>query len=346
MVAWEVGAEVVCPRCGKPGRAGVDRFRAKGHVYEYRVIRHYEGGRVRRCVISRAGGPAPAPAASEVAAGPKPEAEVPEGVSAVGTYAQVPSPGTSLQVPAAGAEVEVPEPPVFTDEAPLPEELDRASWYIMKVSASWGSLRENPTEGNLRLFERAVRQVEGRLGVPVEDAIAAADYYVKARSERARILANEAVKRLIARLIIASAGTYAQVPSPGTCAGAPEVRVEVPKELLDAVSALQSRIDAIARDLNYVKEQVRQRKGPGARAVARGEKKIEVKEGNLYWMVREVLRTRGDLTKEEVAEEIARRFGRRVSGNSLSGRLSELAAAGLVAAQRRGRRWTWRWVGP
>jgi len=164
------------------------------------------------------------------------------------------------------------------------------------------------------------------------------------------MLVNEAVKRFTARIIIASAahfaGTYAQVPEPGTCAGAPEVKVEVPRELVDAVSALQSRIDAIARDLEYVKEQVRQRKGPGARAVSRGEKKIEIKEGNLYWMIREVLRGRGDLAKEEIAEEIQRRFNKRVSGNSLSGRLSELAAAGYVAAQRQGRTWRWRWVGP
>jgi len=147
-------------------------------------------------------------------------------------------------------------------------------------------------------------------------------------------------------LIIANTAYFAAGGPQPPPAAAPEVKVEVPRELVDAVNALQNRIETISKDLEYVKEQVRQRKGPGARAVARGEKKIEIKEGNLYWMVREILRAKGDLTKEEVAEEIARRFGRRVSGNSLSGRLSELAAAGYVIAQRRGRRWLWRWVGP
>ena len=346
VVTWEAGAEVVCPRCGKPGRAGVDKFRARGHVYEYRVIRHYENGKVRRCVVERVGGPAPAPAASGAAAGPKLGVKVPEGVSAVGTSVSVPAVGTSLQVPAPGTEVEVPEPPAFADTEPLPAEVDRISWYITKVSASWGSLRENPSPENLQYFVRTVRQVGDRLKVPVEDVVAAAEYFVKVKSERARTIVNEAVKRLIARLIIANSAYFASAGPQPPPAVAPEVRVEVPKELVDAVNALQNRIEAISKDLEYVKEQVRQRKGPGARAVARGEKKIEIKEGNLYWMIREVLRAKGDLTKEEIAEEIARRFGRRVSGNSLSGRLSELAAGGYVAAQRQGRRWTWRWVGP
>jgi len=326
VVAWETGAEVVCPRCGRVGRAGVDKFRARGHVYEYRVIRHYENGKVRRCVVERVGGPAPAPAASEAAAGPK------------------------LGVNAPGTEVEVPEPPVFTDEAPLPAEVDRVSWYITKVSASWGSLRENPSPENLQYFVRTVRQVGDRLKVPVEDVVAAAEYFVKVRSERARTIVNEAVKRFIARLIIANTVHFVspepQPPPAPQPVVVPEVKVEVPRELVDAVSALQSRLESITRDLEYVKEQVRQRKGPGARAVARGEKKIEIKEGNLYWMIREVLRAKGDLTKEEIAAEIARRFNRQVSGNSLSGRLSELAAAGYVAASRSGRRWLWRWVGP
>jgi len=342
VVAWVAGTEVVCPRCGKPGRAGVDKFRAKGKEYVYNVVRHYEANGVRRCVISRVGGPAPAPAAAPEAAGPKLGVKVPE--EAAGAVAS--AAGTSLQVPAPGTEVEVPEPPVFTDTEPLPAEVDRISWYITKVSASWGSLRENPSPENLQYFLRTVRQVAERLKVPCEDIAAAAEYFAKVRSEKARTIVNEAVKRFIARLIIANTAYFAAGGPQPPPAAAPEVKVEVPRELVDAVNALQNRIETISKDLEYVKEQVRQRKGPGARAVARGEKKIEIKEGNLYWMIREVLRAKGDLTKEEIAEEIARRFGRRVSGNSLSGRLSELAAGGYVAAQRQGRRWTWRWVGP
>jgi hypothetical protein len=80
--------------------------------------------------------------------------------------------------------------------------------------------------------------------------------------------------------------------------------------------------------------------------VARGEKRIEFKEGGIYWMIREVMRQGGEWTKEQIVEEIRRRFGKVVSGNSVSGRISEMAAAGYVTGRRVGRTWYWRWVGP
>jgi hypothetical protein len=43
-----------------------------------------------------------------------------------------------------------------------------------------------------------------RTGVPVEDAIAAVEAYVKTRAEQAKIRANEAVKFVIARIMVAS----------------------------------------------------------------------------------------------------------------------------------------------
>ena len=59
---WEerVGERVVCPKpgCGKPGVLAIDTFRAKGRVYTYLVVRHYEGDKVRRCVIKRITEPA------------------------------------------------------------------------------------------------------------------------------------------------------------------------------------------------------------------------------------------------------------------------------------------------
>ena len=82
---WEgrVGERVVCPKpgCGKPGVLAIDTFRAKGRVYTYLVVRHYEGDKVRRCVIKRITEPAkPAkpeeaakPAKTEVAKPAKPE---------------------------------------------------------------------------------------------------------------------------------------------------------------------------------------------------------------------------------------------------------------------------------
>jgi hypothetical protein len=49
-----VVGEVVCPRCGRPGRLARHRVRSKGRTYVYAVVKHVEQGRVRRCILGRA----------------------------------------------------------------------------------------------------------------------------------------------------------------------------------------------------------------------------------------------------------------------------------------------------
>jgi hypothetical protein len=93
---------------------------------------------------------------------------------------------------------------VFKEWGPIPSEVDKAAWYSTKIAASWGSVRENPSEENFRYFTNTARQIAARVGVPVEDAIAAVEVYVKTKSEQAKIRANEAVKFVIARVITAS----------------------------------------------------------------------------------------------------------------------------------------------
>jgi predicted RNA-binding Zn-ribbon protein involved in translation (DUF1610 family) len=44
MQNWEIGTEIVCPKCGQVGKVAKDTFRAKGRTYKYIVVRHYEGG--------------------------------------------------------------------------------------------------------------------------------------------------------------------------------------------------------------------------------------------------------------------------------------------------------------
>jgi len=339
MAGWSVGQEVVCPKCGAKGKVGIDVFTAKGRKYQYWTVRHYEGGKVRRCVIGKVVGSVPAVGT---------ETEVPE------TAPKVPAgPKTEVavvQVPVAETEVEVPEPPRFADETQIPEEVDRVSWYITKVTASWGSFRENPSPENMNRFIRTVNQTSQRVGIPAGDVIAAAEYFYKVRSEKAKAVVNEAVKRFVARIVIANTAHFASVPAPaGTETETIEVkkvRVEVPREVVEAIQAVRDQIQQVQREVEYIREQVRQRKGFGARAVSRGEKKIEFKEGNMYWMIREVMRSGGEWTKEQIVEEIRKRFGKEVSGNSVSGRLSELAAAGFVQGRREGRTWYWRWAGP
>ena len=334
-MGWTVGQEVVCPKCGKVGRVGIDTFTAKGRKYQYWTVRHYTKDGVKRCVIGKVeevAAPVEAPAAQ---AEPKTE---------------VAAPRVEVQAPAVGTVVEIPEPPVFKDVTPSPEEVDRVSWYISKVAASWGSFRENPTPENMNRFIRTVNQVSQRVGIPAGDVVAATEYFYKVRSEKARAVVNEAVKRFVARMVIANTAHFASVPAErGTETESEEVKeikVEVPEEIVESIRMVRDQIAAIQREIEYIREQVRQRKGTGARAIVRGEKKIEFREGILYWMIREVMKSGGEWTKEQIVEEIRKRFGKEVSGNSVSGRISEMAAAGYVAGRREGRTWYWRWTGP
>ena len=194
-----VGAEIVCPKCGARGKVGVDKFKAKGKVYEYIVVRHYVNGKVKRCVIGRAG------------EGPEVKEE-------------------KVKVEKVPVAVEVPEPPVFRETEPIPEEVDKVSWYIVKVSASWGSFRENPSQDNFSRFVGTVRQVSGRMNIPCEDVVAAADYYFKVKTDKARTIVNEAVKRFIARIIIANTAYYASA-GPGQ---GPQFDIDTIREIVRA----------------------------------------------------------------------------------------------------------------
>jgi hypothetical protein len=335
MQNWEAGRRVACPKCGREGVAAVDRFKAGGREYFYYVVRHYGGGTVRRCVIARADGPAPA--VPSVAEAPRVEVQIAESVKG--------------------------------DE----RDFDKAVWYAVKFAMSWGCVRASPTEETYREFVNVCKQIRDRVGVDVSTAEAAVtEFYVK-KSKDAAMVATNAVKEVVKKVIAKVAGTEAaaqvvqttpqvtidyetvrevvreEVAKAFEAVKVPqvqEVKVEVPREVVDAVAAIRDQIASIQREIEYVKEQVRQRKGIGARAIARGEKKIEFREGNMYWMIREVMRSGGEWTKEAIVDEIRRRFGKTVSGNSVSGRISEMAAAGFVQGRREGRTWYWRWVGP
>jgi hypothetical protein len=48
---WSVGQRVICPRCGREGKAGISIFKAKGREYVYHVVSHADA---RKCIIARA----------------------------------------------------------------------------------------------------------------------------------------------------------------------------------------------------------------------------------------------------------------------------------------------------
>jgi hypothetical protein len=95
-----------------------------------------------------------------------------------------------------------PEPPKLKHAIPLPPKLDNVCWYVVKLAASWGSFRENPTEEGFQQLAKICKQVEERLGVPAEDVIAAADYYRRTLSGEAKAIANETVKQVCAQILL------------------------------------------------------------------------------------------------------------------------------------------------
>jgi hypothetical protein len=98
------------------------------------------------------------------------------------------------------------EPPKLRHVIPLPPKLDNVCWYIVKLAASWGSFRENPTEESFQQLAKICEQVEERLGVPTEDVIATADYYRRTLSGEARGFVNETVKQVCAQILLKHAG--------------------------------------------------------------------------------------------------------------------------------------------
>jgi hypothetical protein len=171
----ETEEQATCPRCGRPGRERVYEVRAGGRVYAYRMFIHYEAGRVIRCIAGRADG---APLRSRQR-----------------------RPRRAVEAEAArGAVV----PTGALDEA--------AAWHIVKAAASWGSLRENPTDSNLARFREALATLASRRNVNVDAALEAAEAYVATGSPRAKQAVNEALVEMA--LSLAKAAPQAERAEP------------------------------------------------------------------------------------------------------------------------------------
>jgi hypothetical protein len=70
----------------------------------------------------------------------------------------------------------------------------------VKVAASWGSLRENPTDANLARFREALATLASRRNVNVDGALEAAEAYVATGSPRAKQAVNEALVEIAVSL--------------------------------------------------------------------------------------------------------------------------------------------------
>jgi hypothetical protein len=153
----------------------VYEVKAGGRTYAYRMFIHYEAGRVIRCIAGRADG---APLRSR------------------------------QRRPRRAVEEEAARGPVVPTGA-----LDEAAaWYIVKASASWGSLRENPTDANLARFREALATLASRRKVSVDEALEAAEAYVATGSPRAKQAVNEALVEIA--MSLAGKGPQAQRAEP------------------------------------------------------------------------------------------------------------------------------------
>jgi hypothetical protein len=89
---------------------------------------------------------------------------------------------------------------------------EAAAWHIVKVAASWGSLRENPTDANLARFREALATLASRRNVNVDAALEAAEAYVATGSPRAKQAVNEALVEMA--LSLAKAAPQAERAEP------------------------------------------------------------------------------------------------------------------------------------
>jgi hypothetical protein len=78
-------------------------------------------------------------------------------------------------------------------------ELDKISWYIYKVSSSFGELKANPNAENKTATLETLRQLRDRLGIEVSDAEIIVKQYDGSHSKK-KIL-NDTGKLIVMRIL-------------------------------------------------------------------------------------------------------------------------------------------------
>jgi hypothetical protein len=230
---WSIGQTVSCPKCGQAGRVGVDKFRSGKKVFYYWTVRHYEGSKVRRCIIAPY-------------TGPRVEVETPS---------KAPEPKTEAKVV-----VQVP----LREEVPR-EALDRAAWYATKLLLAYGTYRTQPSEEAYRQLLNVLHQVRERLQVdtsPAEAAIA----NLHSRQSTDNIVAatttiKELVKAMVARALGAGVQAQTQAPVPAAWDLVQDLRDLVREEVSKALEALKVPEVRVSREDYSALYEVFRRKG-------------------------------------------------------------------------------------
>jgi hypothetical protein len=328
------GVEVACPKCGQPGTLKVETFRAAGKEYRYWTVLH---GR-RRCILKRY-----EEGETELALPQPPEARQPEQEA---TEAEGEREYTAAEAIEAISSVKPPEREAY------PRRVQRPAWYIVKLAASWGSFRENPTEENYRRLLNAAAQVTERLGVPTADLAVVAEQFLKTKSETAKMKVNETLTTIVCRIITQMLAERE---------GRPLVD-SAPTELSgmgDAAARLEERIDRLESEVRRVAEIVAALEAQSRQVAEEVAKKVaetvaqtlsQRKAGRagrvgVKALVLRILSDGRPRTRKEIEQELRERFGVEVKEKPLSGRLSELKKAGLVVMEVKEGTFYWRIAG-
>jgi hypothetical protein len=230
---WSIGQTISCPKCGQAGRVGVDKFRSGKKVFYYWTVRHYEGSKVRRCIIAPY-------------TGPRVEVETPSKAPEAKTEAKV-----VVQVP-------------LREEVPR-EALDRAAWYSVKLLLAYGTYRANPTEESYRQLLNALHQVRDRLQVDTSAVEAAVARLHAQRSTDNTVAATtsikELVKTIVARTLGAGVQAQTQVPVPAAWDLVQDLRDLVREEVSRALEATKVPEVRVSREDYSALYEVFRRKG-------------------------------------------------------------------------------------
>mgnify|MGYP000400851031 CR=1 FL=1 len=85
-------------------------------------------------------------------------------------------------------------------------DLDKLSWYITKLSTSFGAFKENPSDENYQYIVKRVEELKKRYNIEADLLVRIADYYRRVKDEelrkKVRIDLNHAFKQTIKELII------------------------------------------------------------------------------------------------------------------------------------------------
>ena len=81
-------------------------------------------------------------------------------------------------------------------------ELDRISWYIIKLAMSVGHFKEYPDKLNYNQLKYTAKQIQERLGVDTSKLLVLAEEYMRKQDKETKIRLNEALKEIVKKMIL------------------------------------------------------------------------------------------------------------------------------------------------